>query len=70
MNQVLYETRCKCNEEIAITKKRKLKPRKQDKPFLYPNQNEFTSKTFQIKYEKKLSSIAKFVLNSFQKKYF
>ena len=27
------------------------------------------SKTFQIKYDKKLSSVAKFILNSFQKKY-
>lgn len=27
------------------------------------------SRTFQIKYDKKLSSVAKFILNSFQKKY-
>ena len=31
--------------------------------------NEIRSKTFQIKYEKKLSSVAKLVLNSFQNKY-
>ena len=69
MNRVLYENRCKCNEEITITKKRKSKSRRQDKPFLYPNQNEFTSKTFQVKYEKDLSLTAKFVLSSFQNKY-
>ena len=37
----------------------------------YPNPtDEFTSaKTFQIKYDKKLSPVAKLILNSFQKKY-
>ena len=37
----------------------------------YPNSTEeFTSaKTFQIKYDKKLSPVAKLILNSFQKKY-
>ena len=37
----------------------------------YPNPTEeFTSaKTFQIKYDKKLSPVAKLILNSFQKKY-
>jgi hypothetical protein len=33
----------------------------------YPNTA--VQKTFQIKYEKKLSSVAKLILNSFQKKY-
>lgn len=69
MNRILYEIRCKCKEEFSITKKRKLTSRTEGKPFLYPNPNELTSKTFQIKYEKKLSSIAKFLLNSFQNKY-
>jgi len=69
MNRILYEIRCKCKEEFSITKKRKLISRTEGKPFLYPNPNELTSKTFQIKYEKKLSSIAKFLLNSFQNKY-
>ena len=69
MNQVLYKNRCKCNEEISITKKRKPITRSEGKPFLYPDQNEITSKTFQIKYEKKLSSFAKLLLNSFQNKY-
>ena len=69
MNRVLYENRCKCNEEIAITKKRKFSNRSDGKPFLYPTQNELTVKTFKIKYEKKLSVVAKFILNSFQNKY-
>jgi hypothetical protein len=69
MNRVLYENRCKCHEEVSVTKKRKTSNRSEGKPFLYPNQNEITSKTFQIKYEKNLSSIAKLLLNSFQNKY-
>ena len=69
MNQVLYEHRCKCNEEVSVTKKRKLSSRSDGKPFLYPMQTEVTIKTFQIKYEKKLSTVAKFTLNSFQNKY-
>ena len=69
MNRILYDIRCKCREEIAITKKRKTTSRSEGKPFLYPNSNELTSKTFQIKYEKRLSSIAKFILNSFHNKY-
>ena len=69
MNRILYEIRCKCKEEVSITKKRKSNTRSEGKPFLYPNPNESTSKTFQIKCEKKLSSIAKFLLNSFQNKY-
>jgi len=69
MNRILYEIRCKCNEEISITKKRKSTNRSEGKPLLYPNPTELTSKTFQIKYDKPLSSIAKFLLNSFQNKY-
>lgn len=69
MNQVLYNNRCKCNEDILVTKKRKLNTRSEGKAFLYPNQTEITSKTFQIKYEKTLSSLAKLLLNSFQNKY-
>ena len=52
MNQILYERRCKCKEEFSITKKRKSTNRSQGKPFLYPDSNEITSKTFQIKYER------------------
>ena len=69
MNRVLYENRCKCNEEVSLTKKRKFTSRSEGKPFLYPTQSEVTVKTFQLKYENKLSTIAKFVLNSFQNKY-
>ena len=69
MNRVLYENRCKCNEEVSVTKKRKLSSRSDGKPFLYPTQNEVTIKTFQIQYEKKLSRVTKFLLNSFQNKY-
>jgi len=71
MNQILYENRCRCNEEFSITKKRKSITRSEGKPLQYPNgfKNEVTSKTFQIKYEKRLSSIAKVILNSFQNKY-
>ena len=69
MNQVLYNNRCKCNEEILITKKRKSNNRSEGKPFLYPHQNELTSKTFQIKCDKILSPLAKLLLNSFQNKY-
>ena len=70
MNRILYEIRCKCKEEISITKKRKSSNRSEGKPFLYPNPNEITSKTFQIKYDKKLSSVTKLLLHNFQYKYF
>ena len=36
---------------------------------LYPSSSESGSKTFHIKYDKKLSSVAKLVLNSFKNKY-
>lgn len=69
MNQILYENRCKCNEEFSITKKRKSNSRSEGKPLQYPKSNEITSKTFQIEYHESLSSTAKFILNSFQNKY-
>ncbi len=69
MNQILYQNRCKCNEEISVTKKRKSISRSEGKPIQYPESNEITSKTFQIKYKKKLSATAKFILNSFHNKY-
>ena len=69
MNRILYELRCKCKEESSITKKRQLNTRSEGKPLQYPDLDEITSKTFQIKYENKLSSVAKFLLNSFQNKY-
>jgi hypothetical protein len=73
MNRILYKSRyksrCRCNEEVSITKKCSSSNRSEGKPLQYPKPNEITLKIFQIKYEKKLSSIAKFVLNSFQNKY-
>lgn len=69
MNLILYENRCKCNEEFSITKKRKLKTRSKGKPLQYPKSSEITSKTFQMKYQKNLSLTAKFILNNFQNKY-
>jgi len=69
MNRILYENRCKCNEEFSITKKRKLKTRSEGKPLQYPKSSEIISKTFQMKYQKNLSLTAKFLLNNFQNKY-
>jgi hypothetical protein len=69
MNRILYESRCRCKEEFSITKKRKSNTRSEGKPLQYPNFNEITSKTFQLKHHKKLSLTAKFILNSFEKKY-
>ena len=66
MGQILYRKRCRC-----VTKKRSSNNRSEERRLRYPDSefNEIRSKTFQIKYEKKLSLIAKFVLNSFQNKY-
>jgi hypothetical protein len=69
MSHILYENRCKCNEEFSITKKRKSNVRSEGKPIQYPKPNEITSKTFQIEYHDNLSLTAKFILNSFQNKY-
>ena len=69
MNRILYENRCKCNEEFSIIKKRKIKTRSEGKALQYPKSSEIISKTFQIKYQKNLSTTAKCILNSFQNKY-
>jgi hypothetical protein len=69
MNRILYENRCKCNEEFSIIKKRKSITRSEGKPLQYLNSNEVTSKIFQIKYEQKLSTTAKLILNSLHNKY-
>ena len=69
MNQILFENRCKCNEEISVIKKRKSTNRSEGKPLQYPKSDEIKCKIFQIKYNGKLSLIAKFILNSFQNKY-
>lgn len=69
MNRILYESRCRCKEEFSIIRKRKFNSKSEGNPLQYPKPNEITSKTFQIKYEKKLSPIAKLILNSFRNKY-
>jgi len=69
MNRILYENRCKCNEEFSIIKKRKIKTRSEGKPLQYPKSSEITSKTFQMKYQTSLSTTAKCLLNNFQNKY-
>ena len=69
MNRIRSENRSKYNEEFSIAKKRKSTTRSEGKPLQYPKTNEIISKTFQIKYEKKLSATAQFILNSFQNKY-
>jgi hypothetical protein len=50
--------------------KRPIKTESERKPLVYPELNEITSKTFQIRYEKKLSSMAKLIFSSFENKYF
>jgi hypothetical protein len=69
MNRILYENRCKCNEEFSITKKRKSTTRSEGKALQYPKHSEITSKIFQIEYHEHLSLNAKFILNSFYNKY-
>ena len=67
-----HEDICFCGS--VNTKKQNLnkrKKRKRNTPRLlaYPPLEEVTLKTFQIKYNKKLSPVAKLILNSFQNKY-
>ena len=69
MNRILYENRCKCNEEFSIIKKQKLKTRSEGKPLQYPKSSEILSKTFHLKYQKSLSITAKCILNNFRNKY-
>lgn len=69
MNKILYESRCKCNEEISITKKRKVITRSEGKALPYPKSTEILCKSFTINYDKPFSAIAKMILNSFQNKY-
>ena len=72
MNLISDQDKCRCfNQKPAIEKRKKLKSNKlsEGKPLQYPKINESISKTFQIKYDKKLSPIAKLILNSFQNKY-
>lgn len=69
MNRILYENRCRCNENTLITKKRKSPTRNEGKPLQYPKTNEIISKTFKIRCPIQLSLTSKLVLNSFQNKY-
>jgi hypothetical protein len=72
---LLYRQRCKCKEEFSITKpkKRNRKIKKYILPYLKLEDTEnefyFDSERFEISYKKNLSSKAKFILNTFQKKY-
>jgi hypothetical protein len=80
MNQILYEKRCRCNEKFSIFEKRSSTNRSEGRPFPYIIKPLYEidemiygirleSFTFQIKYKKELSTIAKFILSSFQNKY-
>jgi hypothetical protein len=69
MNRVLYENRCRCNEDISLIRKRKSTVRSEGKPLQYPKPNEITSKAFTIKYSGQLSLTSKLILSSFQNKY-
>nr|WPV72549.1 hypothetical chloroplast RF88 [Navicula sp.]WPV72707.1 hypothetical chloroplast RF88 [Navicula sp.] len=62
----LWEKRCICKEQV---KNQNLFKGRDPKSLPYLDKNESTVKTFQLRYEKKLSSIAKLILNSFQNKY-
>ena len=70
MNRIFYQLRCKCKEEFSIIKKRKSSSRSEGKPLQYPDLDEITLKTFQIKYENKISFTARLLLDSFKNKYF
>jgi hypothetical protein len=68
-----YQRRCLCKKKLSIIKKPK-----SERPLEYSREYDdeyddlpsiFETQTFQIKYEKKLSSAAKAILNSFQDKY-
>jgi hypothetical protein len=68
----LYDKRCKCKEEESLEQKAERKRAYSDReprPLRYLESDESIVKTFQLRYEKQLSSIAKLVLNSFQNKY-
>ena len=75
----LIKDKDKCNckgktlvsRELKNSEERVLKRKKDGKPLPYPSvdEDEVSSKIFQIKYEKPLSLTTKFILNSFQNKY-
>ena len=68
-----YLNNCSCSNLTAITKKRtkKSRPKKESKALKlkYSYSNPLYSEIFQISYQKNLSSKAKCILNSFNKKY-
>jgi hypothetical protein len=68
MNHILYNRRCRCNEEFSIAKERSGAV-SSGRPIKYPKPKKSRSQIFQIKYEKKLSLTMKLILNSFQNKY-
>ena len=65
MNRILYQNRCKCNEESSITKKRKSTTRSEGKPLQYPESDEVISKTFKIKLKKKIICNSKICFKQF-----
>lgn len=65
----LSAKRCRCKEITKKTKRKKPYKRSEPRPLHYLDPDESIVKTFQLRYEKRLSSIAKLVLNSFQNKY-
>ena len=75
MNRILYQARCRCKEESLETKKRKpTKTKRTDDrsivyPFFFEKSDTVLTKTFQIRYDKKLSPVAKFILKSFRNKH-
>lgn len=75
MSILLYTERCKCKEEFSIRKPKKSKRARKIKKYILPylkaeeDESYFYSKRFEISYKKNLSSKAKFILNTFQKKY-
>lgn len=66
MKRILDELTCSCKKDFSVIKKRKATT---SRPLKYPDLNEINSKTFQIKYTRKLSPVAILILNSFQRKY-
>ena len=71
MNRILYKQRCVCNDPIASFKKYNLSYLNDGKALPYPTYGKIKPKSriFQIRYEKKLSTLDRIVLTNLQKKY-
>jgi len=67
INNSYFWLKCRCNEDIVLLKDPKSDNRTRGKAFVYPKKRSY--KTFEIKYSNKLSTKAKFILNSFNNKY-